>query len=106
MVAHHLWSSVFRNLGFLGLYQSIIDLLAGWRNWMGMHSLDNWNLVPSCLMWSIWRVCNNRTFKDLEGWGDQLLASVVGTLFDCSQVWAFIFSDSIPMFLDFLSYCE
>lgn len=45
-------------------------------------------------------------FEDLEGWGDQLLASVVGTLFDCSRAWAFIFSDSIPMFLDFLSYCE
>ena len=71
-----------------------------------MHSSDNWNLVPLCLMGSIWSVCNNRTFEDLEGWGDQLLASFVGTLFDCSRAWAFTSSDSIQMFSDFLSYCE
>ena len=34
----------------------VMDLLFGWRNWFDKHSSDVWNLVPLCLMWTIWRV--------------------------------------------------
>ena len=30
------------------LPKRVIDLLAGWRNWSGKHSLNVWNLVPHC----------------------------------------------------------
>ena len=38
--------------------EKVIDLLFGWRNWVGKHSLDIWNLVPLCLMWTIWHEWN------------------------------------------------
>ena len=51
----------------------VMDLLFGWYNWFGKHSSDVWNLVPLCLMWSVWRECNRCTFKDLESSESQLL---------------------------------
>ena len=32
----------------------------------GLSFMDVWNLVSLCLMWSIRRECNNRTFEYLE----------------------------------------
>ena len=34
--------------GFSGcdLLEKVIDLLFGWKNWVGKHSLDVWNMVP------------------------------------------------------------
>jgi hypothetical protein len=59
--AFDLWCFVFQSFGYpLGM---VIDLLFGWWNWFGKHSLDVWNLVPLCLMWTVWRDCNGRTFK-------------------------------------------
>lgn len=73
--AHQLWC--------FGPYQGmILDLLSGWRNWLGKYLLDIWNLVPLCLMWCIWREHNKCMFEDVDSLGDQLLASFSGYLFD------------------------
>ena len=37
------------------LPKKVSDLLMGWRNWLGKHASDIWNLVPLCVMWIIWR---------------------------------------------------
>ena len=40
------------------------------------HSLSNiWNLIPLCLMWTVWRERNSRTFEDKRKSADQLLGS-------------------------------
>jgi hypothetical protein len=40
-----------------------MDVLFVWRNALGKFSSDIWNLVPLCLLWTIWRERNRRTFK-------------------------------------------
>lgn len=72
---------------------------------MGKHSLDIWNLVMLCLMWIVWLEHNRCTFEDLESTRDQLLASFVGTLFNWSCAWGFTSRESIPMFIESLSFC-
>jgi hypothetical protein len=44
----------------------VLDLLFGWFNGLGKHSSDIWNLVPHCLMWSVWHERNSRIFEDKE----------------------------------------
>ena len=80
------------------------NLLLGWRNCLGKHSSDIWNLAPLCLMWCILRENNRSTFEDMESSGEQLLESFIGTMFDFSWAWGLTSSDSLP-FLDSLSSC-
>ena len=54
------------------LPKSVIDLLFGWSNWIGKHSLDTWNLVPLCVMQTLWKKGNCRTFDNSESLVTQL----------------------------------
>uniref|UniRef100_A0A2N9FC99 Reverse transcriptase domain-containing protein n=1 Tax=Fagus sylvatica TaxID=28930 RepID=A0A2N9FC99_FAGSY len=66
-MARHLCNFVFQFVGVdWVLPLTVSDLLFGWRNWFGKRSSGIWNLIPSCLMWTIWRERNNRTFEDVE----------------------------------------
>jgi hypothetical protein len=103
-VAREPWSFVFRLFGvdrvILGC---VLDHVAGWRNWFGKHSSAVWNLVPSCVMWSLWRERNNRTFEDIEHSVGQLIEFCMSSLFDWSRAWGFTTSTSIGGFLESLS---
>lgn len=62
-----LWNFVFQTFGIQWvLPRRIIDLLFGWRNWLGKHNSDIWNLVPLCLMWYLWQERNRRTFEEVD----------------------------------------
>ena len=75
-----LWSFAFRLFGVTCvLLKKVIDLLESWRNWLGKHSSNIWNLVPHCVMWIIWRKRNNRIFEDLVLTKDKLPALFVRT---------------------------
>ena len=51
-----LWSSALRSFGVSWVVpKRVINLLARWRNWLGKHFSNVWNLVPHCVMWIIWR---------------------------------------------------
>ena len=63
----------------------VLDHVAGWRNWFSKHSSAVRNLVPSCVMWSLWRERNNRTFEDLEHLVGQLIEFCMSSLFDWSR---------------------
>lgn len=99
-----LWSSALRSFGVAWVLQ-VIDLLAGWRNWLGKYSLNIWNLVPYRVMWVIRRESKSRILKDKKLAGDQLLALFVVTLFDWSHSWGFTSRESILQLLDSLSSC-
>jgi hypothetical protein len=54
--ARLLWSLVFRSFGMVWVLPNrVSDLLFGWWNWFGKKSSGVWNLIPSCLMWTIWQ---------------------------------------------------
>jgi hypothetical protein len=81
------------------LLRKVFDLLFGWRNWFGKYSLDIWNLVTLCLMWTLWRECNHCMFEDTESSKTQLIVSLTSSLFDWSCVWSFTNSNSIVEFI-------
>ena len=60
-----LWSSTYRSFGVF------------WRNWLGKHSSNIWNLVPHCVMRIIWRERNSCIFEDLVLSRDKLIALFV-----------------------------
>jgi hypothetical protein len=45
---------------------SVADLFAAW--WIGgkTRSAVVWKIVPSCLLWGLWREINDISFKDRE----------------------------------------
>ena len=45
---------------------SVVDLLCCWHHWLGKYNSDIWNLVPGCLMLTIWFERNWRSFEDIE----------------------------------------
>ena len=58
---------------------------------------------PLCVMWSLWRERNNRTFENVEhsmGW---LIEFCMATLFDWSRAWGFTTSISVGGFIKSLS---
>nr|XP_023901284.1 F-box protein At3g07870-like isoform X2 [Quercus suber] len=75
-------------------------------NGLLQHSSHIWNLVPLCLMWYIWRERNQRTFEDLDRFGDQVLTLFSGSLFDWARAWGLTYSDSPLFFLTSLLLCS
>jgi hypothetical protein len=45
--------------------ERVVDFLFGWHNSLGKFSSEIWNLDPLCLMWTVWRERNQRTFEDV-----------------------------------------
>ncbi len=68
------------------LPKTVADLLFSWWNGLGPHASDVWNLIPLCLMWTVWKERNHRTFKDVSGSDSQLRDCFASTLFDWSRV--------------------
>ncbi len=66
-VAHVLWSWIFKAFVIHWVLPgTVAALLSSWWNGLGRHSSDIWNMVPICLMWSIWKEQNQRTFEDFS----------------------------------------
>jgi hypothetical protein len=62
-----LWNTIFSRFGLSWVKPlRVIDLFACW--WTGSRSQSAvvWKMVPSCLMWCLWRERNDRNFEDKE----------------------------------------
>ncbi len=98
-MASALWSWVFQTFGVQWVMSgTVTTLLFSWQNGLGRHSLDIWNMVPICLMWTVWKKCNQRTFEDFSRSNRQILESFTLTLFDWSRAWGFTSSSSLNKF--------
>jgi hypothetical protein len=99
-----LWSWI---LGVFGiswvLPQTVAELLFSWWNGLGRHSSDVWNLVPLCLMWSVWKERNSRTFEDVSSTDIQLQDCLASSLFEWSKVSGYSTSLTITAFISALS---
>ena len=103
--AREVWNFIFRSFGFSWvLLERVADLLFGWHNWLGKASSKVWNLVPHCLMWTIWRERNCRTFEDLKNPSRKILELFIGSLFDWSHAWGFSSTHSLGDFLESLAF--
>jgi hypothetical protein len=97
--AQKLWNFVFVSFRVHWvLPRQVVDLLFGWYNWFGKHHSHIWNLIPMCLMWTVWRERNSRTFEDMSSSPDQLLGNFVTSLFDWSRIWGFTTATTVTEF--------
>jgi hypothetical protein len=62
--------------------RTVLDLLTTWGAFFG-HDLAKkvWQLVPHCVLWSIWRERNARLFEDVETVMVVLRKRVLNTLY-------------------------
>ena len=87
-LASALWHLVLRSFGVPWVFpNNIADLLFGWFNCFGKHNCSVWNLVPLCLMWTVWHERNSRIFDDVDLSITKLEELFFGHLFDWAWVW-------------------
>ena len=113
-IAHSLWMYMLQLFGINWVMPSSVeDLLFCWFHWLRKHSSDIWDLVPSCLMWTIWSERNQWAFEDEGKTVVQLLEFCQRTLFDWSRYWGFSDCSTLTDFISsiridyglFLSSC-
>ena len=106
-IAHSLWTHMLRLFGIDQVMPGlVVDLLFCWYHWLGKHSFDIWNLVPNCLMWTIWTERNQRSFEDKGKSVVQLLDLCRRTLFDWSRCWGFSDCFTLMEFLSSISFSQ
>ena len=102
-VAGVLQSWIFQAFGIHWVLSGkVADLLFSWWNGLGRHSSDIWNIVPVCLMWTIWKERNQHTFDDVSRLDSHILEGFILPLFDWSRAWGFSTSTSISEFISSL----
>uniref|UniRef100_A0A2N9IMJ1 Reverse transcriptase zinc-binding domain-containing protein n=1 Tax=Fagus sylvatica TaxID=28930 RepID=A0A2N9IMJ1_FAGSY len=102
-VAREVWNYVLRSFGIEWvLSKRVIELLFGWWNWLGKSSSGVCNLVPSCLLWTIWWERNNRTFENIESPMGKIIEIFSGS-FDWSRAWGLTSSSSVGNVLESLN---
>ena len=99
-ITHSLWTYMLWLFGIdWVMLGSIVDLLFCWYHWLGKHNSDIWNLVPGCLMWTIWTKRNRPSFEDEAKTVVQLLDLCERILFDWSWCWGFLDCSTLMDFL-------
>ena len=73
----------------------VLDLLCGWQS----REANIWILVPSCLMWTIWRKRNWHTFEHVDCASTQLQAFIISSLYEWSLVSCLTDSNYVPSFV-------
>ena len=103
-VVREVWNFILRSFGVSWVFPATVsELLFGWHNWWGKQSLFVWNLVPHCIMWTIWHARNGRTFEDMEHSVGKIIERVMGSLYDWSCAWGICSSHSLGDYLESLS---
>ena len=91
LIAHSLWMYMLRLFEIEWVMpSSVVNLLFSWYHWLGKHSSNIWDLVPDCLMWTIWTKRNRWSFEDEGKIMAQLIEFRQRTIFDWSQCWGFL----------------
>jgi hypothetical protein len=106
-LASNLWHLILRSFGVLWVFPSnIADLLFGWFNCFSKLKSAVWNLVPLCLMWTVWHERNSRIFEDVEHSNSKLAEIFFGLLFDWARVWGLTSEISLPDFVVSLNFSK
>jgi hypothetical protein len=80
---------------------TVKDLYTSW--WIGgrAKSAVVWKMVPLCIMWCIWKECNDRCFEDKSRSHEELLYLFFFTLFTWTEGWL---APQVISFFFFLSF--
>ena len=106
-IAAALWQLILRSFGVLWVFpNNIVNLLYGWFNCFGKHNCLVWNLVPHCIMWTVWCERNSRIFEDEGHSLDKLEELFFGRLFDWARIWGFTSEMSLAEFVVSLSFSK
>ena len=67
-VARTLWNEVFVRLAMVWVMPKTVEAtLASWPSIRGRQPIRAmWKMIPICILWSLWRERNERTFEDKE----------------------------------------
>jgi hypothetical protein len=97
--ARALWNAIFSRFNLSWIMPLRADLFACW--WTGDRSQSAivWKMVPSCLLWCLWRERYNRNFKDKQRKIEELITFFFFSLFS----WTVAFLAPLVInFTDFL----
>lgn len=106
-IAQALWTAIFSRFGLSWVMpHRVVDLFACW--WTGGRSRNAvvWKMVPSCLMWCLWRERNDRTFEDQERTLEELKSFFFFTLFSWTVAYLALLAISFADFLVLFSSCN
>ena len=99
-VTHSLWTFMLQAFGIHWVMPgSVTGLLSCWYQWLGKHNSNIWNLIPGCIMWTVWLERNHRSFENMEKTLDELKVLSQRSLFEWSRHSGFTESSSLPEFL-------
>jgi hypothetical protein len=59
----------------------VLDLFECWWTAGRQRSAVIWKMVPTCILWCVWKERNDRCFEDLERSLEEILASFFHTLY-------------------------
>jgi hypothetical protein len=104
-LARELWNMAFSLFGMYWVMpKRIVDVFASWKGRLGRHkNRQIWEAVPHCVMWSLWRERNARTFEDRERNILDLKTLFLRTLFDWMAASSLF---SFSNLLEFFDYCS
>ena len=83
----------------------VVELLACWPGGFRWHSAASiWVAIPHCIIWTIWREWNNRTFEGEEQSIIELKCSFILSLFEWITAFSALFFSSLLVFRDLCSF--
>jgi hypothetical protein len=104
-IARQIWGFVFQFVGINWVLPShVSEVLGGWWNWFGRRCSGVWNLIPSCLMWTIWRERNKHTFENQETSVAKIIEIFFVSLYDWSRAWGLTSSPFVGELLTSLAF--
>jgi hypothetical protein len=80
------------------MHDIVVDLFACWWTSCSTQSVVVWKMVPSCLLWHLWRERNDRSFENRE----RKLAAVESFFFFILYTWTAAFM--APLMLSFYNF--
>ena len=99
-ITHSLWTFMLQAFGIHWVITGLVaGLLSYWHQWLGKHNSNIWNLIPGCLMWTVWLERNRRSFEDNEKTLDELKVLCRHCLFEWSRCWGFTNFSSLSEFI-------
>jgi hypothetical protein len=81
-VARVLWNAIFSRFSLSwAMPLRVVDLFTCWWTGGRTRSVVVWKMVPSCLLWCLWREQNDRHFEDKEMTIEELCTFILFCLF-------------------------